>query len=194
MTPTPGADGWPWSDSSENADIAVVGLDIDSPGPPTRESPVLSCRIAVLATTLFAAALPAQTRTIRTISGEGAKLALAAAEAEARKNNWEMSFAVVDPAGELIAFHRMDGAGVATIQNASGKAKTAARFRRPTQAYDSMVSGGRPSLLNFENMTPIEGGVPVVVGGVVVGAIGVSGGTSPQDAVVARAAAAAVKP
>lgn len=151
-------------------------------------------RAPLVASLLFAVALPAQTRTIRTISGEGAKLALAAAEAEARKNNWEMSFAVVDPAGELIAFHRMDGASVATIQNASGKAKTAARFRRPTQVFDSLMGTGRTQFLGFDNMTPLEGGIPVVVGGVVVGAIGVSGGTSAQDAVVARTAVAAVKP
>ena len=88
----------------------------------------------------------------------------------------------------------MDGASPASIQNALGKARTAARFRRTTQVYDSLISNGRTSLLNFENMTPLEGGVPIVIDGVVVGAIGVSGATAAQDAEVARAGAAVVRP
>jgi glc operon protein GlcG len=138
--------------------------------------------------------LAAQTRNIRSVSGDGAGQALAAARAEATKRGWSMSIAVVDPAGDLIGFHRMDGASPASIDNALGKARTSARFRRPTQVYDSLVTHGRQGLMNFENMTPLEGGVPIVVDGVVVGAIGVSGGASAEDAVVAQAGAAAVKP
>lgn len=136
----------------------------------------------------------AQTRSVRTLSAEGARQAVLAAEAEAKKQGWEVSIAVVDPAGELLAFHRMDGASPASIENARGKARTAARFRRPTRAYDSIISGGRTGLLNFDAMTPVEGGIPIVVDGVVVGAIGVSGATSAQDAEVARAGAAVVRP
>jgi len=142
---------------------------------------------------LFAAPAVAQTRQVRTLSAEGAQNALTAALAEAKKQNWLLSIAVVDPAGELIAFARMDGAGISTIDNALGKAKTAARFRRPAQAYDS-VSKARPGILTFENMTAVEGGVPITIDGVVVGAIGVSGAASTEDAQVARAGAAAVKP
>lgn len=143
---------------------------------------------------LAATSLPAQTRQVRTVSSDGAMRALLAAQAEATAKGWLMSIAVVDPAGELLAFARMDGASPASIQNALGKARTAARFRRTTQVYDSLVSNGRTSLLNFENMTPLEGGVPILIDGVVVGAIGVSGATAAQDAEVARAGAAVVRP
>ena len=98
-----------------------------------------------------------------------------------------------DPAGELLAFARMDGAGISTIQNALGKAVTSARFRSPSQRFDSLATV-RPGLLTFENVTAVEGGVPIVVEGVVVGAIGVSGASSAQDAQVGRAGAAAVRP
>lgn len=150
-------------------------------------------RLLLGALILSAVPAVAQTRQVRTLSAEGAQNAITAALAEAKKQNWQLSIAVVDPAGELIAFVRMDGAGVSTTQNALGKAVTAARFRRPTLAYDT-VSKVRPGLLTFENMTAIEGGVPILVDNVVVGAIGVSGAASTEDAQVARAGAAAVKP
>jgi glc operon protein GlcG len=142
---------------------------------------------------LAAAPAAAQTRQVRTLNAEGAQNALTAALAEAKKNNWLLSIAVVDPAGELLAFVRMDGAGISTIQNALGKAVTSARFRSPSQRFDSLATI-RPGLLTFENVTAVEGGVPITIEGVVVGAIGVSGASSAQDAQVGRAAAAAVKP
>jgi glc operon protein GlcG len=153
-------------------------------------------RLAVLLACIPVLTFPlaAQTRMIRTVSAEGATQALAAARTEAAKRGFTMSIAIVDPAGDLLAFHRMDGASVSSVQNALGKARTAARFRRPTATYDSLVANGRPGLLNFENMTPLEGGIPIVVEGVVVGAIGVSGGASSDDASIARAGAEAVKP
>ena len=100
---------------------------------------------------------------------------------------------MVDPAGELVTFLRMDGANLSTTENAQGKAVTAARFRRPSQVYDS-VAKVRPGIMSFENMTAVEGGVPITIDGVVVGAIGVSGAASTEDAQMARAGAAAVKP
>ncbi len=141
----------------------------------------------------LATPLASQTRQVRTLSADGATAALTAAVAEAKRNNWLLSIAIVDPAGELLAFARMDGAGISTIENALGKARTSARFRQPTQRFDSLASV-RPGLLTFDNMTAVEGGVPIVVEGVVVGAIGVSGASSAQDAQVGRAAAAAVRP
>jgi glc operon protein GlcG len=150
--------------------------------------------LSVLALALLAASpLAAQTRQVRTLSADGAAAAMAAARAEAVRNNWNLSIAIVDPAGELLAFARMDGAGISTIQNALGKAVTSARFRSPTQRFDSLASI-RPGLLTFENITAVEGGVPIVIEGVVVGAIGVSGASSAQDAQVGRAGAAAVRP
>lgn len=150
-------------------------------------------RLLLVASILVASPLIAQTRQARTLNAEGAQNALTAALAEAKKNNWTVSIAVFDPAGDLLAFARMDGAGVSTIENALGKGRTSARFRSPSQRFDSLASI-RPGLLTFENVTAVEGGVPITIEGTVVGAIGVSGATSAQDAQMARAGAAAVKP
>lgn len=149
--------------------------------------------LVLLGLALVAVPAVAQTRQVRTLSAEGAQNALTTALAEAKKNNWVVSVAVMDPAGELLAFVRMDGAGISTIENALGKARTSARFRTPSQRFDSMATI-RPGLLTFENMTAVEGGVPILIDGVVVGSIGVSGASSAQDAQMARAGAAAVKP
>jgi glc operon protein GlcG len=140
------------------------------------------------------AALHAQLRPTRTLAAGGAERALAAAAAEARRRNWAVSIAVVDPAGELVAFLRLDGAPYSSVDISRAKARTAARFRRPTRALDSALTAGRLPILALDGTTAVEGGVPIVVGGEVVGAVGVSGVTSPQDAEVAAAGAAAVKP
>ena len=123
------------------------------------------------------------------ISADGAGRALAAAVVEARRQGWAVSIAVVDPAGELVAFVRMDGAAYSSVAIAQAKARTAARFRRPTRSLDSSLTAGRLAILGLEGATPVEGGVPIVVNGEVVGAVGVSGVTSAQDAQVARARA-----
>ncbi len=125
---------------------------------------------------------------------EQAKVATTAAVVEARKNGWTMAFAVVDPGGHLVYFERMDGtqAGSATV--AVAKARSAALFRRPTKAFQDGLTAGAAGLriLAIEGAVPVEGGMPLVVDGKVVGAIGVSGGTSEQDGVCAAAAAAAL--
>jgi glc operon protein GlcG len=136
----------------------------------------------------------AQLRPSRSVSAEGAQKALAAAAAEARKQGWAVSIAVVDPAGELVAFLRLDGAPYASVDVSRGKARTAARFRRPTRSFDSTLTAGRLAILGLDGVTPVEGGVPIVVNGEVVGAVGVSGVTSAQDAQVAQAGVAAVQP
>jgi uncharacterized protein GlcG (DUF336 family) len=138
--------------------------------------------------------LHAQLQASRTVAIEGAQRALVAAAAEARKQGWAVSIAVVDPAGELVAFMRLDGAPHSSIDISRGKARTAARFRRPTKGLDSALAAGRLAILGMEGVTPVEGGVPIVINGEVVGAVGVSGVTSAQDAQVARAGAAAVQP
>lgn len=150
--------------------------------------------MVLLAAVAAATPLAAQTSTARVLTAEGAQRALAAAAAEATRQRWAVSIAVVDAAGELLAFTRLDGAAVSTVENARGKARTAARWRRPTRMLDSAIGGGRVQILGFDGITPIEGGVPIVVEGAVVGAVGVSGVTSAQDAVVAQAGAAAVTP
>ncbi|NEX92950.1 heme-binding protein [Caulobacter sp. 17J65-9] len=122
-----------------------------------------------------------------------ARKVLAAAEAEARKNGWVMSFAVVDPAGELVAFQKMDGAGYGSIDVSQAKARSAARFGRETKVWADGVAAGRLGALEIDSIVAIEGGVPIVVGGKTIGAIGVSGATAAQDGQVGRAAAAAVQ-
>lgn len=153
---------------------------------------------AVLAAAIAALLTPdragGQLRDSRVLTSAAATKAVAAAETEARRNNWNVSIAVVDAAGELVAFLRMDGASPSSVDIAPAKARTAARFRRPTKAMEEAVAGGRTVLLSFPDVTPVEGGVPIVVNGQVVGAVGVSGVTSPQDAQVAQAGASAVAP
>ena len=125
--------------------------------------------------------------TKKVLTLEAAKLIAAAAQAEARKNQWTMVICIVDDGGHAIYLERMDGTQVASVVVAQEKAATAARFKRPTKALEDVVAGGRTVILNLPGATPIEGGIPIVVEGQVIGAIGVSGGTSPQDGQVAAA-------
>lgn len=120
-----------------------------------------------------------------------AQAALAAATAEAQRQNWGVVIAVVDLAGELVLFQRMDDVQYASVDLAIGKARTAARFRRPTRVLADAVAQGRSGFLGVPGVVPLEGGVPIVVDGVVIGAVGVSGVTSAQDAQVAEAGTAA---
>jgi glc operon protein GlcG len=146
-----------------------------------------------LATPLVApAAARAQLVDAKVLGLEGARRALTAADAEARRNGWSVSIAVVDASGALLAFQRMDDAPPASVELSTGKARTAARFRRPSKAMEEAIAKGRVAFAAVEGITPIEGGVPIVVDGRVVGAVGVSGVTSPQDAQVAAAGAAAL--
>ena len=116
----------------------------------------------------------------------------AAAEAEAKKNNWAVSIAVLDAAGHMVVFHRMDGAKLVAIDIAIRKARTAVYFQQPTKSLEEEVAGGRTALLPIEGFMPLEGGVPLMADGVMVGAIGVSGVTGAQDAQCAHAGAAAL--
>jgi len=98
----------------------------------------------------------------------------------------------VDEAGELVAFHKIDETQAGSIDIAIGKARTAARMKRPTKALEDAVAGGRTVFLAVDGLVPLEGGVPITVEGRVVGAVGVSGVTSQQDAQVAQAGIAAL--
>ena len=123
---------------------------------------------------------------------EAAKKIAAAAEGEARKNNWNVVIAVVDDGGHLVYLQRIDGTQTGSIDVAIGKARTAAAFKRPTKVFDELAKT-RPSITSISpNAVLLEGGVPVVVGGQMVGAVGVSGVTSQQDAQVAEAGIAAL--
>jgi glc operon protein GlcG len=131
------------------------------------------------------------TKTVLTL--EAAKQILAAAQAEARRNGWTMVICVVDDGAHVICLERMDGTQIASVTVAQDKASTAVRFKRPTKALEEAVAGGRLVVMKLGGATPIEGGVPIVVGGQVIGGIGVSGGTSPQDGMVAAAGLAVVE-
>ena len=123
-----------------------------------------------------------------------AKQVMAAAEAEAARNGWGVAIAIVDSGANLVMLHRVDNAQLSSVRIAEAKAKTAAEFRRPTKVFEDAVAGGGIGLrvLTF-GASVAEGGVPIVSGGAIVGAIGVSGVQSHQDAQVAQAGADAVK-
>ena len=119
---------------------------------------------------------------------------MAAAEAEAARNGWPVAIAIVDPAGQLVRFVKLDGTQNGSGPVAQAKARTAALFRRPTQLFEDAVAQGGKGLriLSMPDVVAIEGGVPIYAAGLVVGGIGVSGMASGQDAQVALAGAGAV--
>lgn len=124
-----------------------------------------------------------------------AKRVLAAAQAEALKNKWEVCIAIVDGGGHLVAFERMDTTQYGSVEVAQEKARTAAGFRRSTKAFQDVVAAGGEGvrMLKLPGALPIEGGLPLIAGGKIVGAIGVSGVTSAQDGQIAAAGAASLK-
>ncbi len=123
---------------------------------------------------------------------EDAKRAAAAAAQEAVRNGWNVVIAIVDDAGLLIYLERLDGTQPASCEIAQHKARAAALFRRPTKALEETVAAGRIALLSLPHITPVEGGLPLVHEGQVVGAIGVSGVQSFEDGLVAKAGADAL--
>jgi len=129
------------------------------------------------------------------VSTENAKIAAAASIAEAQKNNWKEAIAVVDTGGYLVYFEKMQDAQTGSVELAIEKARTAALFRRPTKVFEDGVAAGGEGLrlLRLTGAIPIDGGVPIIVDGKVIGAVGASGGTGAQDGQVAKAGASAVK-
>ena len=116
-----------------------------------------------------------------------AKAIAAAAEAEALKNNWRVTIAVLDDGGNLLFLQRLDEAPLGSIVVAQEKARTALLFKRPTKVIEEIIASGRMAMLTLPGATPIEGGLPLLNNGQLIGAIGVSGVQSPQDAQVAGA-------
>jgi uncharacterized protein GlcG (DUF336 family) len=135
----------------------------------------------------------AQTSDKKVLNLDGARKVAAAAEAEARKNNWNVAIAIVDDGGNLIYLQRMDGTQTGSIQIAIDKAKTAQAFKRPTKVFEDAVLGGRTVILGISSALPLEGGLPIKAGEEIVGAIGVSGVTAQQDGQIAKAGADLVK-
>ena len=126
--------------------------------------------------------------TAKFISLDAAKKMAAAGEAEALKNGWNVAIAIVDASGGLILFHKLDETQPGSIAVAQGKARAAALFKRPSKAIEEAIAGGKQAFLTVEGIVPMQGGLPVVVEGKVIGAVGVSGVTSAQDEQIAQAA------
>jgi len=125
---------------------------------------------------------------------DAAKKAMAAAEAEAMKNNWPLAIVIVDSGGNLVMLHKLDNTQYGSIRIAEGKARTALDFRRPTKVFEDGVAGGGIGLRILSlGVTAAEGGLPIIVDGKIVGAIGASGALSTQDAQAAQAGADALK-
>lgn len=148
--------------------------------------------LAAVLLVLVSSPASAQLRATSMLTLDGARNIAAAAEAEAKKNSWSVSIAIVDASGGLVLFHKGDGTRPSNVEFALAKARTAARFQRQTRLLDSAVTAGRIQWLAADAL-PIEGGVPIIVSGQVIGAVGVSGATSAQDAQVASAGIAALK-
>jgi uncharacterized protein GlcG (DUF336 family) len=125
------------------------------------------------------------------ISLDAAKKVMAAAEAEAVKNNWPMAIVILDSTGHPVMLHRLDNTQYGSIRVAEDKAQTALDFRRPSKVFEDLVAQGGIGMrtLGLRGATPLEGGVPISVDGKIIGAIGASGGTAPQDGQVAKAGA-----
>jgi glc operon protein GlcG len=125
------------------------------------------------------------------ITLDQAKRAMAAAELEAAKNSWQVAVTILDSGGNLVMFHKVDNTQLASIGASEGKASTALRFKRPSKALDDAIAAGGAGLrlLAVKDITPLEGGLPILVDGKIIGAIGVSGALSSQDAQVAKAGA-----
>jgi glc operon protein GlcG len=127
------------------------------------------------------------------ISLDRAQAAVAAAVNEAKKRGWKMNVALVDSGGNLVAFARMDGAQIASVAISEHKARASATFRRETKAFEAGIQGGNNYLITLDGVIGSRGGIPLVEGGKLVGAIGCSGGTGSQDEVVCKVGAETVK-
>ena len=149
--------------------------------------------LSVAALVVAAGAASAQLVEKKALSLAAAKKVAAAAEAEAMRNNFTMSIAVIDDGGFVVYQETIDETQRGSIETALAKARSALFYKRPTKAFQDALAGGRTALLALPGAIPIEGGIPLSVDGQVIGAIGVSGGTSAQDAQVAQAGASALQ-
>jgi uncharacterized protein GlcG (DUF336 family) len=128
------------------------------------------------------------------IALDQAKRAMAAAELEAAKNSWTVAITILDSGGNLVMFHKLDNTQLSAVTVSEGKARTALQFKRPSKDLDDAIARGGAGnrLLALKDITPLEGGIPIIVDGKIIGAIGVSGAVSAQDAQVAKAGADAL--
>jgi len=128
------------------------------------------------------------------ITLDQAKRAMAAAELEAAKNSWLVAITIIDSGGNLVMFHKFDNTQLSSVTVSEGKARTALEFKRPSKALDDAIAAGGAGLrlLALKDITPLEGGQPILVEGKIIGAIGVSGALSSQDAQVSKVGADAL--
>ncbi len=152
---------------------------------------ICAAALAVLALLPGITSAPAQTAPPPygpPIGIENARRIMNAAEADANKNNWAVVIAIIDSGGHIVMLHRSDNTQLSSIDIAQGKAKTALMFKRPTKVLDDAIQAGGGGLrfLALKDIVPLEGGLPIVLDGKIVGAIGVSGVLSSQDAQIAR--------
>jgi glc operon protein GlcG len=128
------------------------------------------------------------------ITLDQAKRVMAAAELEAAKNSWQVGITILDSGGNLVMFHKIDNTQLSAITTSEGKARTALEFKLPSKALDDAIANGGAGmrLLALKDITPLEGGILVLVDGKIIGAVGVSGALSAQDEQVARAGAEAL--
>ena len=156
----------------------------------------LACALAVL--TVPALAQGVESTTLPPygppITLDQAKQMMAAAELEAKQNTWQVAITILDSGGNLVMFHKIDNAQLSATGLSEGKARTALEFKRVSKDLDEAIArgGGGNRLLALKDITPIEGGLPIVLDGKVIGAIGVSGAVSAQDTQVAKAGIAAL--
>jgi uncharacterized protein GlcG (DUF336 family) len=160
----------------------------------------LACALAAFAVVAGSAFAPASAQQSSTppygppITLDDAKRAMAAAELEAAKNSWQVAVTILDSGGNLVMFHKVDNTQLASIGASEGKARTALTFKRPSKALDDAIAAGGAGLrlLAVKDITPLEGGLPILIDGKIIGAIGVSGALSSQDGQVAKAGADAL--
>jgi uncharacterized protein GlcG (DUF336 family) len=172
----------------ETDNLVYAGYARNSHNPEEQVQPI-SAKLGAL---LVAVALATASGSAQLADKKALTLAAAkqvAAEAEAAKNNFSMVIAIVDDGGNLIYLEHMDEAQLASIKIAEEKAHTALSFKRPTKALEDAVTSGRTNMMTIPNTVMVEGGIPLVADGKIIGAIGVSGGNSSQDGGVAKAGA-----
>jgi len=149
------------------------------------------CQFLVAVSFLFSINVFAQSPTPYglPITLEQAKVVAAGAEAEAIKNNWPVAIAIVDAGGNLVLLNKLDQTQHLSVKIAQRKAETAVNLRRPTKKLQDAVAkgGGALRLLAVDDLIPLEGGIPIIVDGKIIGAVGVSGVTSAQDAIAGQA-------
>src|ERR687891_2291014 len=148
---------------------------------------IIRMLLVILAVTLCAVAAQAQLPTKPVLTLDTAKKIAAATEAEARKRGATVVIAVVDDGGYLLVLERLDDTQVASVDVGIAKARTAAIFRRPSKVFEDQVKNGRVAALALAGSTPLQGGLPLVIDGKVIGAIGVSGNTAQEDEDIAMA-------